>query len=111
MIANCEDAMIAWLADEVCPSELNEARQRDPVLARCRASKLEAPGRMERLIGSANRIADERFCEPCRGCLLTSLPCCAASLLVQRMNNDGVPGTDVGEHGLQPWAVGVFADA
>ena len=57
-----EDKMISWLAAEVCPSELNEDRQREAVLARCRAEKIEPPGRMSRIIGSANRIADERFC-------------------------------------------------
>jgi hypothetical protein len=57
-----EDKMISWLAEEVCPSELNEDRQREAVLARCRAEKIEPPGRMSRIIGSANRIADERFC-------------------------------------------------
>ena len=57
-----EDKMIAWLAEEVCPSELNEDRQRDAVLARCRAEKIEPPGRMDRIIGAANRIADDRFC-------------------------------------------------
>jgi hypothetical protein len=57
-----EDKMIAWLAEEVCPSELNEDRQREAVLARCRAERLEPPGRMDRIVGAANRIADERFC-------------------------------------------------
>ncbi|MGC4858779.1 Tn3 family transposase [Micromonospora sp. DT41] len=57
-----EDKMIAWLAEQVCPSELNEDRQRDAVLARCRAEKLEPPGRMDRIVGAANRIADARFC-------------------------------------------------
>lgn len=57
-----EDKMIAWLAEEVCPSELNEDRQREAVLGRCRAEKLEPPGRMARIVGAANRIADERFC-------------------------------------------------
>lgn len=57
-----EDKLITWLAEEVCPSELNEDRQREAVLARCRAEKIEPPGRMARIIGSANRIADERFC-------------------------------------------------
>ena len=28
--------MVAWLAEQVCPSELNEDRQREAVLARCR---------------------------------------------------------------------------
>ncbi|MGH8917320.1 MAG: DUF4158 domain-containing protein, partial [Actinomycetes bacterium] len=58
-----EDKMVAWLAEQVCPSELNEDRQREAVLARCRAEKLEPPGRMDRIIGAANRIADARFCE------------------------------------------------
>ncbi|MEV4498517.1 Tn3 family transposase [Micromonospora arborensis] len=58
-----EDKMIAWLAEQVCPSELNEDRQREAALARCRAEKLEPPGRMDRIIGTANRLADARFCE------------------------------------------------
>lgn len=58
-----EDKMIAWLAEQVCPSELNEDRQRDAVLARCRAEKLEPPGRMDRIVGAANRLADARFCD------------------------------------------------
>ncbi|MEV0217715.1 DUF4158 domain-containing protein [Micromonospora sp. NPDC050695] len=58
-----EDKMIAWLAEQFCPSELNEDRQREAVLARCRAEKLEPPGRMDRIIGTANRLADARLCE------------------------------------------------
>ncbi len=58
-----EDKMIGWLADEVCPSELNEDRQREAVLARWRSEKLEPPGRMDRIIGAANRAADQRFCD------------------------------------------------
>lgn len=57
-----EDKMIAWLAERVCPSELNEDRQREAVLARCRSERVEPPGRMDRILGSANRIADGRFC-------------------------------------------------
>lgn len=57
-----EDKMIAWLAEQVCPSELNEDRQREAVLARCRAEKVEPPGRMDRIIGAANRVADTQFC-------------------------------------------------
>jgi TnpA family transposase len=58
-----EDKTVAWLAAQVCPSELNTDRQREAVLARCRAKKLEPPGRMERIIGAANRIADAQFCQ------------------------------------------------
>ncbi len=57
-----EDTLIAWLVQEVCPSELNEDRQREAVLARCRVEHIEPPGRMSRIVGTANRIADERFC-------------------------------------------------
>lgn len=57
-----EDKMISWLAEQVCPSELNADRQREAVLARCRAERLEPPGRMDRIIGAANRIADDQFC-------------------------------------------------
>lgn len=46
----------------MCPSELNEERQREALLAKCRADQLEPPGRITRILGSANRIADERFC-------------------------------------------------
>jgi hypothetical protein len=56
-----EDKMIAWLAEQVCPSELNADRQREAVLARCRVEHLEPPGRMDRIIGWANAAADRRF--------------------------------------------------
>jgi len=43
-----EDTMIAWLAAQV--PERAEDRQRGAVLARCRAEKIEPPGRMDRII-------------------------------------------------------------
>ncbi len=57
-----EDRLARWLADEVCPGELGEERQRTALLARCREERLEPPGRIGRLLGSARRLADERFC-------------------------------------------------
>lgn len=56
-----EDKMITWLAGEVCPSELIEARQREAVVARCRAEHIEPPGRMDRIVSSANTISDSEF--------------------------------------------------
>ncbi len=47
---------------EGCSSELNEDRQREAVLARCRAQKVEPPGRMDRIIGAANRLTDNDLC-------------------------------------------------
>ena len=57
-----EERLARWLADEVCPGELGEERQRTALLARCREERLEPPGRIGRLLGSARRLADERFC-------------------------------------------------
>jgi hypothetical protein len=71
-----EDKMVDWLAEQVCPSELNTDRQREAVLARCRADKLEPPGRTDRIIGAANRIADARFC----AVTMSRLPDVAAAL-------------------------------
>ena len=48
-----EDRLARWLADEVCPGELSEERQRTALLARCREERLEPPGRIGRLLGSA----------------------------------------------------------
>lgn len=59
-----QDKLTAWLIEQVCPSELNIDVQRVALLARCRADKMEPPGKLicDRIIGSANRVADERFC-------------------------------------------------
>jgi TnpA family transposase len=57
-----EDKMIAWLAERVCPQELDPDRQREAVLARCRSEGLEPPGRMDRIVGAANAAADQQFC-------------------------------------------------
>jgi TnpA family transposase len=56
-----EEALSTWLAGEVCPSELNDVRQKEALLARCRAQRIEPPGRTDRIINSANTAADERF--------------------------------------------------
>ncbi|MEU9891553.1 DUF4158 domain-containing protein [Sphaerisporangium sp. NPDC051011] len=40
-----EEKLTAWLAAEVCPVELTEDRQREALLAECRARKIEPPGR------------------------------------------------------------------
>jgi hypothetical protein len=59
-----ETRLTAWLAEEVCPSELGEERRREAVLARCRATCLEppAPSRLERILRAARATAEERFC-------------------------------------------------
>jgi len=58
------DKLTVWLAEQVCPSELNPDQQRQALLAKCRAERIEPPGRgsVDKILGGANRSADERFC-------------------------------------------------
>lgn len=96
--------MIAWLAQEVCPSELNEDRQREAVLARCRAERIEPPGRMSRIIGSANRIADERFCATIVGRLSADVAQSLWALIVDGDDESGFLAelkADPGKLGLE----------
>jgi hypothetical protein len=58
-----EDRLSGWLAEEVCPVELDEERVRDALLARCRAENIAPPGRAERNIGTARSAFERRFCE------------------------------------------------
>jgi TnpA family transposase len=57
-----EDQLIAWLADEVCPVELVEDRQRDALLVECRVRKIEPPGRIDRILTAAQSRAEKAFC-------------------------------------------------
>jgi TnpA family transposase len=58
-----EDKLADWLASEVCPVELRDERLREALLVRCRAERLEPPGRIERIIGSARAACEQRFCD------------------------------------------------
>jgi hypothetical protein len=59
------DDLAAWLLEEVAPYEYDAERLKEAAYARLRALKIEppTPGRVERLIRSALRSYDERFCE------------------------------------------------
>jgi len=57
-----EDRLATWLAQEVCPVELREERLRSALWARCRAERIEPPGRIERIIGSAEALFEQQFC-------------------------------------------------
>lgn len=54
-----------WLAEEVCPIELADERQREALIARCRGERIEPPatGQIARLVGGARAAADQRFCD------------------------------------------------
>jgi len=56
---------VAWLSAEVCPTESRRERLRDAVLARCRGERLEPPtsARLSRLVNSAVRQFEQRFCD------------------------------------------------
>jgi hypothetical protein len=47
----------------VCPVELRDGQLRQALLVRCRAERVEPPGRIDRIIGSARTTFEKRFCE------------------------------------------------
>jgi hypothetical protein len=72
------------LAEEVCPVELRDPQLREAVLVRCRVERIEPPGRMDRIIGSARGVFEQRFCDR----TLSRLDqVCAAAL--ERLVDDG----------------------
>jgi hypothetical protein len=58
-----EHKLSLWLAEEVCPVEFRDDRLRSAVLVRCRAERLEPPGRMDRIIGAGRAAFEGQFCE------------------------------------------------
>jgi TnpA family transposase len=68
------DKLTIWLAEQVCPSELDVEHQRQALLARCRAERIEPPARssVDRILGAANRAADQQFCATIVGRLSTA---------------------------------------
>lgn len=57
-----EDALTGWLADEVCGIELLEDRLVQALLVRCRAERIEPPGRIDRIVASAQVRFEAGFC-------------------------------------------------
>ena len=64
--ATAEDGeeVASWLLEEIIPREQEEIKLREAFYERCRALKIEPPttGRVDRLISSATRRFEERFC-------------------------------------------------
>lgn len=58
-----EDTLAEWLAADVCPVELRDEQLREALLVRCRTERLEPPGRIDRIVGSARAMFDQRFCD------------------------------------------------
>ena len=57
-----EDALIEWLATEICPMVLTDEGVRAAMLARCRRLKIEPPGRVERILGGCRAGFEREFC-------------------------------------------------
>jgi TnpA family transposase len=79
-----EERLTSWLAEEVCPVELNEGRLRDALMARCRVECIEPPGRIERILGAAQAACEQRFCSA----TLARLPEAAATRLEELVAED-----------------------
>lgn len=62
------------LAGEVCPVELRDEQLREALLVRCRAERIEPPGRIDRFVGSARAAFEKRFCELTRPAWTRSVP-------------------------------------
>lgn len=58
------EKLTAWLAEHVCQRERREDRVRAELLDHCRAERIEPPtkGRIDRIVGSALRQAEEVLC-------------------------------------------------
>lgn len=58
-----EDKLAEWLAEEACPVELGDEHLREVVLVRCRAERIEPPGRLDWIVGSARSAFEQQFCQ------------------------------------------------
>ncbi len=93
--ATVEDAekLAGWLSEEVAPREYDAERLKEAAYARLRLVKVEppSPGRLDRLIRSALRRYDERFCETTLGRLPASAVAEMDALLSEpEASEDGV---------------------
>jgi hypothetical protein len=59
-----QERLAGWLATELCPVELSRDRLAAAVVARCRNDHIEppAPGQVRRLVGTAVKDFEARFC-------------------------------------------------
>ncbi len=55
-----EDKLAGWLAEAVCPVELRDEQLREALLVRGRTERIEPPGRIDRIVGSARAAFEKR---------------------------------------------------
>jgi hypothetical protein len=58
-----ERKLADWLAAEVAPVEPSDERVREALRARCRAERIEPPGRAERMVRAARAAVADRLCQ------------------------------------------------
>lgn len=59
-----DEAMLTqWLAESVCPTDDRPDHLRNALLGECRRLRVEPPGRMDRIVGSARNMFEKDFCE------------------------------------------------
>jgi len=56
-----EAKLAGWLAEEIAPVELSDERLREALLAHCRSERIEPPGRVDRILGTARAAVSDRF--------------------------------------------------
>ena len=91
-----EDKLADWLALEVCPAEPSRDRLRLALLARCRQVQIEPPGpsRVERILGTAEALAERRFTTRTAGRLAPD-----AVARLEELIAPGDPDSDTAESG------------
>ncbi len=62
-----EERLTAWLAAEICPIEMTEECLKSSLWSRCRVERIEPPGRVDRILGSARTRFEQQFCAQIMG--------------------------------------------
>ena len=58
-----ELALTRWLAASVCPTDERPDHLGNALLRQCRLLRVEPPGRIDRIIGSARNMFEKAFCD------------------------------------------------
>jgi hypothetical protein len=72
------------------PVELRDQQLREALLVRCRAERIEPPGRVDRIIGSARAVFEQRFCDRILARLDTASVAALEALVVE---DSGAPSS------------------
>jgi Domain of unknown function (DUF4158) len=98
-----ELALARWLAGSVCPTDERPAHLAEALLQQCRLLRVEPPGRVERIIGSARKMFEKAFCDR----TTTSLDAAQVAALESLVNDGSETGlladlkSDPGQLGLE----------